>query len=147
MTNPNELHSELVISNKDGKLTEKAKTLLLDYTYDVMENDISKRLIFSEFNKEELLTGGREFVFKHWNYFNCEKTDNPLPYFKEIFKRGISLFSRNNSREYKEEKFLESLKTMGRKIIRFNLPYEMEIDGPTIRKFSYVDENYKAEKA
>jgi hypothetical protein len=61
--------------------------MLLDYTNEVMEN-ISIR--FTKINKEEVLKGGREFVFKYWDNFNCEKFQNPGPYFKEIFKRGIA---------------------------------------------------------
>lgn len=146
MIDMKELHSELVTSHKNGELTNNAKNMLLDYTYDVMENDISKSLILSEFSKEELLNGGRDFVIKHWNYFNCEKTDNPLPYFKEVFKRGIASFSKLNSKEYKDERFLSSLRSMGMKILKFNLPYEIELDGSIIRKFSFTDENYKAEE-
>jgi len=147
MIDMKELHGELVTSQKNGELTNDAKNMLLDYTNEVMEKEISQKLVFTEFSKEDILKGGREFVFKHWHNFNCEKTENPGPYFKELFRHGSIHFTKTNSKEYKAERFLESLKNMGRKILLFNLPYEIELDGSIIRKFSYVDENYyKAEE-
>ena len=52
---------------------------------------------------------------------------------------GIVKYYIRNTIEYKEKRFLDSLNSMGRKILRFNLPYEIELDGSIIRKFSFVD--------
>ena len=136
-----ELHRELMLSQNSDELTPKAKDMLVNYTNEVFEEWYDKSGKYAKMGKENLLNGGMEFVFKHWKNFNCEKFQNPGPYFKEIFKRGLAQYYYRNTREYKEKKFLDALNTMGRKILKFDLPYEMVIDGPTIKKFSYTDPN------
>lgn len=93
----------------------------------------------TKLGKQELLKGGMEDILKYWKNFNTEKFKNPGPYFKELFRIGIIKYYIRNTIEYKEKRFLDSLNSMGRKILRFNLPYEIELDGSIIRKFSFVD--------
>lgn len=141
MVNMDELHQELMVSQKNDELTQKANDMLVDYTNEVFEKwyDISGKYLKTR--KEELLSGGMNFVFKHWKNFNGEKFKDPGRYFKEIFKRGLADYHYKSTKEYKEKRFLDSLHSMGIKILKFDLPYEMELDGSTIRKFSFVDKN------
>ena len=140
MENMEELHHELMLSQKNDELTPKAKNMLVNYTKGIFEKWYESSGKYSKIGKDNLLNGGMEFVFKHWKNFNCEKFSNPAPYFKELFKRGLTHFYYTNTREYREKRFLDSLNTMGRKILRFNLPYEIELDGSIIRKFSYTED-------
>lgn len=136
-----ELHRELMLSQKNDELTLEAKDLLAELVDEIMNewyNDTGK---YSIMGKEELVKGGKESVFKYWKNFNCEKQNNPRPYFKEVFLRGVAKHYYKSTKEYKEKRFLDSLMSMGRKILLFDLPYEIELDGPTIRKFTFVDKD------
>ena len=92
-------------------------------------------------DKTELFNAGMEDVFKFWGEFNCENHSDPKPFFKELFKRSLAKFIKRESNEYKDKRFLDSLQTMGRKILYLNLPYEIKMDGPMIREFHFVDNN------
>jgi hypothetical protein len=147
MENMEELHRELMISQKNDELTPDAKNMLVNYTKEVFDEWYDGRRKYAKIDKEKLLEGGRDFVFRYWKNFNGEKFQNPERYFKELFKRSVANFYYKNTKEYREKRFLESLSDMGMKILKFDLPYEIELDGPTIRKFSYIDKNYyNAEK-
>jgi len=141
MENMEKLHHELMVSQKNDELTPEAKNMLVNYTKDVFEEWYDGRRKYAKLGKENLLDGGRLLVFRHWKNFNCEKYENPGPYFKELFKRGLTSFYYRNTKEYREKRFLDALNTLGRKILKFDLPYEMEMDGSRVKKFSYVDEN------
>lgn len=140
MENMEELHHELMLSQKNDELTPKAKNMLVNYTKEVFEKWYESSGKYSKLGKDNLLNGGMEFVFKHWKNFNCEKYQNPGPFFKEIFKRGLANYYYKNTKEYREKRFLDALNSMGRKILKFNLPHEIELDGSTIRKFSYTED-------
>ena len=88
MENMEELHHELMLSQKNDELTPKAKNMLVNYTKEVFEKWYESSGKYSKLGKDNLLNGGMEFVFKHWKNFNCEKYQNPGPFFKEIFKIG-----------------------------------------------------------
>lgn len=147
MENMEELHRELMISQKNDELTPSAKNMLANYTNEVFEEWYDKSGKYSKLGKDKLFEGGMEYVFKHWRLFNGEKFENPGPYFKEVFKRGIASYYYKSTKEYREKRFLDSLNSMGRKILKFNLPYEIELDGPTIRKFSFEDKNILDERS
>ena len=141
MENMEELHRELMLSQKNDELTPEAKKMLVNYTNEVFEQWYDTSGKYSKMGKEELLKGGMQDIFKYWKNFNGEKFKDPGPYFKQVLKIGLAKYYYKNTKEYREKRFLDSLHSMGMKILKFNLPYDIELDGSIIRKFSYTDEN------
>lgn len=136
-----ELYHELMISQKSDELTPEAKDLLANYAKEVMEEWYNHSGKYSPLGKSELMKAGEESVFKYWKNFDGEKSKDPCLYFKEVFKRGVAKHYYKSTREYKDKKFLDSLHSLGLKILKFNLPHEIEFDkdcDSIIKKFSFI---------
>lgn len=101
--NDDELYYEIVISKGRGKLTPKAKRMLIL----IAQNTIRKKE--ANYNsiddKNDCLQEGMLKMFEKWRGFNEKKYRSALPYFTEIFKRGIA-FGYNtiyNKKSYKND--------------------------------------------
>jgi len=98
-----------MLSQKNGELNPEAKYMLVSYSKEIFEKWYDDSGKYSKIGKEKLFEGGLEYFFKHWINFKCEEYDDPKPYFKEIFKRGLASTFYKNIKEYKEKRFLNAL--------------------------------------
>ena len=87
--NDDELFYEIVLSKGRGILTKKAERMLIligenmirrkNHMYSVKQDD-----------KGDCLQTGLLYMFQNWIGFNQKKYSSALPYFTEIFKRGMT---------------------------------------------------------
>lgn len=86
--NDTDLYYEIVISKYKGKLTKKAERLLIL----IADKAISKK--DSHYrnieDKEDCLNSGILSLLENWATFNEQKYSLALPYYTEVFKRGIA---------------------------------------------------------
>ena len=86
--NDNDLFYEIVLSKGRGFLTRKAERMFIL----IGENMIRRKnnMYKSQDDKEDCLQTGLLFMFEKWENFNEKKYKLALPYFSEIFKRGMA---------------------------------------------------------
>jgi len=84
----NELFYEIVLSKGRGVLTKKAERMFIL----IGENMIRKKnnMYKTQDDKNDCLQTGLLFMFEKWQNFNEKKYKLALPYFSEIFKRGMA---------------------------------------------------------
>lgn len=84
----NDLFYEIVLSKGKGFLTKKAERMFVL----IGENMIRRKNNFykTQDDKNDCLQTGLLFMFEKWNNFNEKKYKSALPYFSEIFKRGMA---------------------------------------------------------
>jgi len=85
--NDTDLFYEIVLSKGKGFLTKKAEKMFIL----IGENMIRRKNIMykNQDDKNDCLQTGLLFMFEKWSGFNEKKFKLALPYFSEIFKRGI----------------------------------------------------------
>jgi hypothetical protein len=81
-----ELYIEIVVSKGLGRLTPRAKELLIK----LASNAIRKKQYYAEEDRDDCRQTGLLVMFMNWHNFNPEKFSNAFAYFTEIFKRGIA---------------------------------------------------------
>lgn len=81
----NELFYEIVLSKGRGSLTKKAERMFVM----IGENMIRTKMYKTQDDKNDCLQTGLLFMFEKWTNFNEKKYRLALPYFSEIFKRGM----------------------------------------------------------
>ena len=98
-----ELYYELILSKGKGQLTPKAQEMLIL----IAKNTVRKkeRNYNSVDDKNDCIQQGLLHMFQNWKNFNYKKYDNALPYFTEIFKRGIAdgMNLLNNKKSYNDD--------------------------------------------
>lgn len=86
--NDDDLFYEIVLSKGKGILTKKAEKMLVL----IGENMIRKKK--NNYNttddKNDCLQTGLLYMFQKWYNFNEKKYRQALPYFSEVFKRGMA---------------------------------------------------------
>ena len=84
----NELFYEIVLSKGRGMLTKKAERMFVL----IGENMIRKKnnMYKTQDDRNDCLQTGLLFMFEKWMNFNEKKYKLALPYFSEIFKRGMA---------------------------------------------------------
>lgn len=84
----NELFYEIVLSKGRGFLTKKAERMFVL----IGENMIRKKnnMYKTQDDRNDCLQTGLLFMFEKWMNFNEKKYKLALPYFSEIFKRGMA---------------------------------------------------------
>lgn len=84
----NELFYQIVLSKGKGFLTKKAERMFIL----IGNNMIRKKnnMYKTEDDKNDCLQTGLLFMFEKWQNFNEKKYKVALPYFSEIFKRGMA---------------------------------------------------------
>ena len=82
-----EFYYEIVLSKGKGFLTKKAEGMLIK-----IANNFIKRKSdsYKGDDKNDCVQTGLLFMFQNWNNFNEKKYKTAMPYFSEIFKRGIA---------------------------------------------------------
>lgn len=102
--NDRELYYEMILSLGKGKLTNKSEELLIL----IANNTIRKkeRSYKSTDDKLDCMQNGLLHLFQNWKNFNPKKFDTALPYFTEIYKRGIAdgINIVNNKKSYNDDK-------------------------------------------
>ena len=83
-----ELFYEIVLSKGRGMLTKRAERMLIL----IGNNMIRKKnnMYKTDDDKNDCLQTGLLFMFQKWMNFNEKKYRLALPYFSEIFKRGMA---------------------------------------------------------
>jgi hypothetical protein len=83
-----DLYYEIVVSKGKGKLTKKAENMLIL----IAKNTIRKKksTYKNQEDMEDCLQQGILRLFENWKGFNEKKYTQSLPYYTEIFKRGIA---------------------------------------------------------
>jgi hypothetical protein len=84
----NELFYEIVLSKGRGFLTKKAERMLVL----IGENMIRRKnnMYKTQDDKNDCLQTGLLYMFEKWDNFNEKKYKLALPYFSEVFKRGMA---------------------------------------------------------
>lgn len=84
----NELFYEIVLSKGRGFLTKKAERMFIL----IGENMIRRKnnMYKTQDDKNDCLQTGLLYMFEKWMNFNEKKYKLALPYFSEIFKRGMA---------------------------------------------------------
>ena len=83
-----EFYYEIVLSKGKGVLTKKAEIMLIK----IANNFIKRKSDHykTDDDKNDCVQTGLLFMFQNWNNFNNKKYKTAMPYFSEIFKRGIA---------------------------------------------------------
>jgi len=83
-----DLFYEIVLSKGKGFLTKRAERMLVL----IGENMIRKKnnMYRTQDDRNDCLQSGLLFMFQKWANFNEKKYRLALPYFSEIFKRGMA---------------------------------------------------------
>lgn len=98
-----ELVYEIIVSKGKGKLTKKAEKMLTLIAYNVIrKKDKSYR---SYDDRMDCLQEGLCHLFINWKGFNELKYSAAMPYYVEIFKRGLAcgLNAIQNRKSYTED--------------------------------------------
>jgi len=84
----NELFFEIVLSKGKGILSKKAERMFIL----IGENMIRRKnnMYKTQDDKNDCLQTGLLYMFEKWMNFNEKKYKMALPYFSEIFKRGMA---------------------------------------------------------
>ena len=82
--NSKEFYYEMVLSQGQGRLTNKAKKMLMLLAY----NAINKKTYRNVDDKNDCLQTSLMCMFQNWYKFNKFKSKNLFAYFTEIYKRG-----------------------------------------------------------
>lgn len=83
-----ELYYEIVISKGKGKLTRRAEELfILIATNTIRKKERNYR---DDDDRNDCLQQGILHLFSSWQGYNEKKYSSALPYFTEIFKRGMA---------------------------------------------------------
>lgn len=86
--NDKDLYFEIVVSKGKGYLTKKAEKMLLAIAYNTIRKKQSTYRNKEDY--EDCLQQGILKLLENWKGFNEKKYSSTLPYFTEIFKRGIA---------------------------------------------------------
>jgi len=86
--NDRELYYEIVVSKGKGKLTKKAEVMFILIANNTIRKKQSKYK--NSDDMDDCLQQGILRLFENWKGFNERKYTSALPYFTEIFKRGIA---------------------------------------------------------
>ncbi len=82
--NGKEFYYEIVLSQGMGKLTNKAKKMIMILAV----NAITKKPFRNIDDKHDCLQTALMCMYSNWYKFNKNKSKNTFAYFTEIFKRG-----------------------------------------------------------
>jgi len=83
--NNKELYAEIVLSKEQGKLTNRAVTLLM-----LIADGVSRKLAYVKVaDKEDCASSAKLDLLKYWNGFN-PKYKNAFAYYTEIAKKGAA---------------------------------------------------------
>lgn len=85
--NDNDLVYEIILSKGKGFLTTKAIIMLIK----LAKHMITTKQYYDLQNKDDAYQAGIEMVLKNWHNFNHKKYYKAMPYFTEVFKRGMAL--------------------------------------------------------
>jgi hypothetical protein len=99
----NELFYEIVLSKGRGLLTKKAERMFIL----IGENMIRRKnnMYKTQDDKNDCLQTGLLYMFEKWVNFNEKKYRMALPYFSEIFKRGMAQgFNDLNNKKTNQDK-------------------------------------------
>jgi hypothetical protein len=83
-----ELYYEIVLSKGKGELTNRAKDMLILVGNNVIRK--KEKHYKSDDDRNDCLHSGFLMVFKNWMNFDEKRYKHALPYFSEIFKRGMA---------------------------------------------------------
>ena len=86
--NDRELYYEIVVSKGRGKLTKKAENMFMLIANNTIRKKQSKYKNAEDM--DDCLQQGILRLFENWRGFNEKKYTSALPYFTEVFKRGIA---------------------------------------------------------
>ena len=98
-----ELLYEIIISKGRGKLTERATELLILIAKNVIRK--KERNYNSTDDRNDCYQQGLLHMFANWSSFDHRKYSLTLPYYSEIFKRGMAdgLNILNNKKSYNDD--------------------------------------------
>lgn len=104
--NDSELYYEIVISKGRGKLTRKAEKMLILIANNTIRKKQSTYRTVEDM--EDCLQQGLMRLFENWKGFNDKKYSLALPYFTEVFKRGIAdgFNLLNNKKSYTDDNII-----------------------------------------
>ena len=104
--NDSELYYEIVISKGRGKLTRKAERMLILIANNTIRKKQSTYKTVEDM--EDCLQQGLMRLFENWKGFNDKKYSLALPYFTEVFKRGIAdgFNVLNNKKSYTDDNII-----------------------------------------
>lgn len=104
--NDSELYYEIVISKGRGKLTRKAEKMLILIANNTIRKKQSTYRTVEDM--EDCLQQGLMRLFENWKGFNDKKYSLALPYFTEVFKRGIAdgFNVLNNKKSYTDDNII-----------------------------------------
>ena len=84
--NNKDLLEEIKKSKEKGELTPKALEFLM-----LLAEKCSLKLSYNNYlDKEDCIAFAKMDLFKYWNSFNPDKSDNPFAYYTEVAKRGFA---------------------------------------------------------
>lgn len=81
-----DLLKQIIISKGKGKLTRKAEGML----FTLATNVTFKMSYYDHNTKHDCMMQGVYRLLLGWKHFDTKKYDCALPYFTEVFKRGIA---------------------------------------------------------
>ena len=82
-----EFYYEIVLSKGKGFLTKRAEVILVKIATNFIKKKSSH---YKNDDKNDCIQTGLLFMFQNWNNFNDKKYKTAMPYFTEIFKRGMA---------------------------------------------------------
>ncbi len=82
----NELYYEIVVSQGLGRLTNRAKKLIVL----LAQKAIRRMSYYNPDDRADCLQTGLMIMFSNWQNFNRERFSDAFSYFTEIFKRAIA---------------------------------------------------------
>lgn len=86
--NDRDLYYEIILSKGKGNLTKKAENMLLLIATNTIRKKQAKYKNIDDYN--DCLQQGIMRLFENWKGFNEKRYSYSLPYYTEIFKRGIA---------------------------------------------------------
>lgn len=86
--NDRDLYYEIILSKGRGKLTKKAENMFILIANNTIRKKQSKYQSVDDLN--DCLQQGILRLFENWKGFSEKRYSNCLPYYTEIFKRGIA---------------------------------------------------------
>lgn len=98
-----DLYYEMILSKGKGKLTKNAQDMLILIAKNTVRR--KERNYNNVDDKNDCIQQGLLHMFQNWKNFNYKKYDYALPYFTEIFKRGIAdgMNILNNKKSYNDD--------------------------------------------
>jgi len=81
-----DLYCEIIVSQAQGKLTNKAAKMIM-----VLGKNVVRKMYYKDpDDRHDCLQEAMFDVFKGWHNFDPEKGDNCFAYYTEIIKRGLA---------------------------------------------------------